>query len=129
MLRFLNIFLSSNYFTALIYFFQLSFRHNSHINDYWLKHCSAYYLCELYFDEGNLLHWLYRWQCCCCFLQNMVIGFQYQILLKVCLKNLLSSLISLPNGAKENSKWAIVIPMRVSQTNKIFHISWNYLPQ
>ena len=50
----------------------------------------------------------------------MVIGFQYQILLKVCLKNLLSSLISLPNGAKENSKWPIVIPMRASQATKFF---------
>ena len=41
---FLIFVLSPNYFTsALIFFFyfQFSFRHNGHINDNWVKHCSA----------------------------------------------------------------------------------------
>ena len=32
----------------------------------------------------------------------------------------LSSFVSLPNGAKENSKCPIMMPMRVSQATKLF---------
>ena len=51
---------------------------------------------------------------------NMVKDFQYQIHLKFCVKNLLSFFISLPNGAKANSKLPIMIPMRALQPPRFF---------